>query len=78
MMQGNLASLNTLGASVSYRRQQAVSGSIKGNFKPVPKEKERPEKDAGLVFTFGYGDITLLELYLHTSRLREQLQASCL
>jgi len=70
IMQGKLASLNTLGASVVHRRQNTVSGWAGGEFVQVSEDT-----DPGLIFGFGLGDITLLELYLHTSRLREQFQA---
>lgn len=69
LMQGNLAALNTVGASATYRRWNGIAGQ------PLHMAKPKVE-DAGSIINFGCGDITLLELFLHSRRQREQLQAS--
>lgn len=69
LMQGNLAALNTVGASATYRRANGIAGQ------PLHMAKPKVE-DAGSIISFGCGDITLLELFLHSRRQREQLQAS--
>lgn len=68
-MQGHLASLDMIGASVKNRRWNASGGSSVHMSKAGNGE-------AGLVFGFGCGDVTLLELFLHSHKQREQLQAS--
>lgn len=68
LMQGNLAALNTVGASATYRRWNKTAGQS------LHMAKSKGE-DAGSIINFGCGDITLLELFLHSRRQREQLQA---
>jgi hypothetical protein len=68
-VQGNLASLDKIRSSVKHRRQIAWGGSSE-HFSEVV------DREAGLVFGFGSGDVTLLELFLHSHKQREQLQVS--
>lgn len=68
-MQGNLASLDKIRSSVNHRRQIALGGRS-------VQLSEVVNGEAGLVFGFGCGDVTLLELFLHSHKQREQLQAS--
>lgn len=67
-VQCNLASLDKIRSSVKHRRQIAWGGSSE-HFSEVV------DREAGLVFGFGSGDVTLLELFLHSHKQREQLQA---
>lgn len=67
-MQGNLASLDKIRSSVSYRRRIALGGRS-------VQLSEVANGEAGLVFGFGCGDVILLELFLHSHKQREQLQA---
>jgi len=68
-MQGNLASLDKIRSFVNHRRQVALGGRS-------VLLSEVVDGGAGLVFGFGCGDVTLLELFLHSDKQREQLQAS--
>lgn len=68
-VQGNLASLDKIRSSVKHRRHIASGG----------RSEQFPEvvhSEAGLVFGFGSSDVTLLELFLHSHKQREHLQAS--
>ena len=68
-VQGNLASLDKIRSSVKHRRQIALGGQVE-------KYSEVVDGEAGLVFGFCSSDVTLLELFLHSHKQREQLQAS--
>ncbi|KAG0584341.1 hypothetical protein KC19_3G204200 [Ceratodon purpureus] len=67
-VQGNLASLDKIRSSVKHRRQIALGGRSE-------RFSEFMDGEAGLVFGFGSGDVTLLELFLHSHKQRELLQA---